>query len=103
MEFPIIHTNFWDAVLSIPVVMILTQLIKWLSPIQRQYVPYVAVAIGLFISIFFSHPDDLLAGVFMGYFYGYSAIGSYSAATVSWQAFRKEKHAFTQYPSKNND
>lgn len=28
MDFPIIHTNFWDALIAIPVIMIITQLIK---------------------------------------------------------------------------
>lgn len=31
MGFPIIHTNFWDAVIAVPVVMILTQAIKVFS------------------------------------------------------------------------
>lgn len=30
MDFPTIHTNFWDAVIGVPVVLIVTQLIKWL-------------------------------------------------------------------------
>lgn len=28
MDFPTIHTNFWDAVIAIPILIILTQLIK---------------------------------------------------------------------------
>ena len=28
MHFPIIHTNFWDAVIAVPLVMILTQFIN---------------------------------------------------------------------------
>ena len=28
MDFPTIHTNFWDAVIAVPSVMIITQIIK---------------------------------------------------------------------------
>ena len=28
MDFPTIHTNFWDAVIAVPSVMIITQMIK---------------------------------------------------------------------------
>lgn len=54
MGFPIIHTNFWDAVIAVPVVMILTQAIKVFFPIQPKYVPAIALALGLMISIFIS-------------------------------------------------
>lgn len=68
MGFPIIHTNFWDAVIAVPVVMILTQAIKVFFPIQPKYVPAIALALGLMISIFISHKHNFLAGVFMGFF-----------------------------------
>ncbi|SEM86646.1 MULTISPECIES: hypothetical protein [Terribacillus] len=101
MSFPIIHTNFWDSTIGIPVVLILTQCIKWFTPISRKYIPTVAVILGLMVSIFYSHPHDLVAGIFMGYFYGYAAIGSYAATKTSWQAFREEKRTFTQYQLKS--
>ncbi|WP_102707031.1 hypothetical protein [Terribacillus saccharophilus] len=100
MDFPIIHTNFWDAVISIPLVMVLTQLFKWFTPIKKKFVPLLAVIIGLFISILFSHPNDLVSGIFMGYFYGYSTIGSYAATRNSWRIYRSEKHCFTEYENK---
>ena len=28
MDFPIIHTNFWDAVTAVPIILIVTQIIK---------------------------------------------------------------------------
>ena len=90
MNFPDIHTNFWDAVLAVPSVMILTQIIKLIFPIKRLYVPTVALALGLLISIFISHPHHLVAGIFMGWFYGYAAIGNYAALKTSISYYRKK-------------
>ena len=78
-HFPLIHTNFWDAVVAVPVVMIITQLIKKMCHIKPFWVPSIALIIGLLISIFISHRHNLLAGLFMGWFYGYAAIGSYAS------------------------
>ncbi|TLS36744.1 hypothetical protein [Pseudalkalibacillus caeni] len=91
MEFPTIHTNIWDAVLAIPVVMILTELIKLFTTVPRFYLPTVAVIFGLAISIFYSHPGNLVAGIFMGFFYGYAAIGSYSSLKVTIETLRAKK------------
>lgn len=33
-HFPLIHTNFWDAVVAVPVVMMITQLIKKMCHIK---------------------------------------------------------------------
>ncbi|MFP7492870.1 hypothetical protein SFC66_03700 [Terribacillus saccharophilus] len=95
MDFPTIQTNFWDSVLGIPATLILTQIIKLFSPVPKQYVPTIAILIGLVISIFYAHPHDLIAGFFMGYFCGYAAIGSYAATKTTWKTFRKEKRDFT--------
>ncbi|MBN8209977.1 hypothetical protein JI666_14575 [Bacillus sp. NTK071] len=98
MTFPVIHTNFWDAVLAVPLVMVLTQLIKIFSPIPRTYIPTVAIVLGLSISIFYSHSHHLLAGIFMGYFYGYAAIGNYAALKTSLIALKNkfaQKEKFT--------
>ena len=35
MDFPTIHTNFWDAVIAVPSVMIITQMIKMLLKVQK--------------------------------------------------------------------
>ena len=91
MKFPIIHTNFWDALIAVPVIMILTQILKIYFKIPNKYVPYVALIIGLLISIFISHRHNLFAGIFMGWFYGYAAIGNYAALKVAWSAYRKQK------------
>ena len=36
MDFPTIHTNFWDAVIAVPSVMIITQIIKILLRVQKK-------------------------------------------------------------------
>lgn len=78
-EFPIIYTNFWDAVLAVPTVVIVTQFIKMSLPIKHIYIPSIANLVGLFISIFFAHRGNLSAGIFMGFFYGNAAVGVYSS------------------------
>lgn len=87
MDFPTIHTNFWDAVIAVPLVMIITQLIKVFSKISKQYVPTLALVIGLFISVFISHRHHLVSGLFMGWFYGYAAIGSYASIKTTIKAY----------------
>ncbi|MDR4886954.1 hypothetical protein RGU12_05210 [Fredinandcohnia sp. QZ13] len=89
MDFPIIHTNFWDAVFAVPFVMIVTQITKKLLKIPKKYVPTLAVVIGLLVSVFYSHRHDLAAGLFMGWFYGSAAIGSYSSLKTTILAYRK--------------
>src|SRR3982750_3775202 len=89
MHFPLIHTNFWDAVIAVPLVMILTQLIKIFLHVPKKFIPSVALVLGLIISIFFSHRHSLIAGIFMGWFYGYAAIGNYAALKTAIIAFRK--------------
>ncbi|MGE7840562.1 hypothetical protein ACQKNX_07200 [Lysinibacillus sp. NPDC093712] len=91
MGFPIIHTNFWDAVIAVPVVMIITQLLKIFFPIQPKYVPAIALVLGLIISIFISHKHNFLAGVFMGFFYGYAAIGNYASLKTTIKSFKNKK------------
>ncbi|MFJ7677863.1 hypothetical protein ACQKL0_03595 [Peribacillus sp. NPDC097264] len=88
MDFPTIHTNFWDAVMAIPTIMILTQIIKFLFPIPRSYVPTIALCLGLIISIFISHRHNLTTGIFMGWFYGYASIGNYAALKTAFVSFR---------------
>lgn len=91
MNFPIIHTNFWDALIAIPLIMILTQLLKIYFKIPNKFVPLVALLVGLIISIFISHRHNLVAGIFMGWFYGYAAIGNYAALKTSLVAYRNKK------------
>ncbi|MCH7321178.1 hypothetical protein LZ480_04670 [Solibacillus sp. MA9] len=89
--FPTIHTNFWDAVIAIPVVMILTQMLKKILHIKPVWIPTIALIIGLLISIFISHRGNLLAGLFMGWFYGYAAIGSYASLKTTYIAYKQRK------------
>lgn len=90
MNFPDIRTNFWDAVIAVPLTVILTQVFK-LLPIPRKYFPTIATTIGFIISIFFSHRGDLSAGLFMGGFYGSAAIGLYSSLKTAWLSHKKIK------------
>ena len=90
MNFPIIHTNFWDAVIAIPVIIIVTQIIKILFRVQSKYVPLVALLLGLLISVFISHRHHFITGLFMGWFYGYAAIGNYSALMLALRAYRNK-------------
>lgn len=89
--FPIIHTNVWDAIIAIPFVLIITQLIKLLLPIKSIFVPTVANVVGLCISIFFAHRGNISAGIFMGLFYGNAAVGVYASLNTSWQAYKRKK------------
>ncbi|MCA1061219.1 hypothetical protein LCL96_20070 [Rossellomorea aquimaris] len=91
MEFPTIHTNFWDAVIAIPVIILLTQLIKTFFKPPAFLVPNIAVILGLFISVFISHRGHLISGIFMGFFYGYAAIGNFASLKTTVLAYRGEK------------
>ena len=91
MDFPTVHTNFWDAVIAVPIVLILTQLLKVFFKIKKVYVPSLALGIGLIISVFISHRHDWVAGLFMGWFYGYGAIGSYASLKTTILAFRRKE------------
>lgn len=83
MDFPTIHTNFWDAVIAIPAVMGVTQVIKVTFHPPKVWVPTIALIVGLTLSIFISHRGDILAGALMGWFYGYAAVGSYASLKTS--------------------
>ncbi|CAI8754328.1 hypothetical protein LG49_1716 [Bacillus licheniformis] len=51
MDFPIIHTNFWDAVTAVPIILIVTQIIKIFLKVPKKYVPSIALALGLHICL----------------------------------------------------
>ncbi|MET3575468.1 hypothetical protein ACFFIY_01950 [Bhargavaea ullalensis] len=87
-EFPHITTNIWDVFLAVPLVLIGTQILKHSFRIPPAVVPTVAVAIGLLISVFVSHPNNLLAGLFMGTLYGAAAVSFYVSAKLSIRAYR---------------
>jgi hypothetical protein len=90
-NFPIIHTNFWDAIIAVPLVVIFTQILKWLLPIPKSFIPTMANVIGLAISIFFAHRNNIWAGIFMGFFYGNAAVGVYASLKTQIQALRNKK------------
>ncbi|MEI3605636.1 hypothetical protein SPD48_08020 [Pseudogracilibacillus sp. SE30717A] len=90
MEFPVIHTNIWDGLIAVPLIVILTQLFKFF-PIPRQYFPTIASIFGFSISIFYGHPHNLWAGIFMGGFYSAAAVGLYSSLKTSWIAFKNRR------------
>ncbi|WP_421378830.1 hypothetical protein ACOJQI_13870 [Bacillus salacetis] len=89
--FPVIHTNFWDAVTAVPLTIILTQVFKIMLSIRRPFVPTLANVIGLIISIFFAHKGNIWTGIFMGFFYGNAAVGVYSSLKTSIIAYRSRK------------
>jgi hypothetical protein len=60
LDFPTIHTNFWDAVIAIPAVMVSTQMLKIFLKIPKKFVPLLALILGLFISIFLA-----IEGIFL--------------------------------------
>jgi cell shape-determining protein MreD len=91
MDFPTIHTNFWDAVTAVPIVMLLTQILKVLLKVPKKFVPTIALVLGLCISIFINHRHSLIAGIFMGWFYGYAAIGSYASLKTTIISYRNKK------------
>lgn len=89
--FPVIHTNFWDAVIAVPVVVIITILIKLLFHASNLLIPTIANILGLLISIFFAHKGNIGAGIFMGFFYGNAAVGVYYSIKVTLQSYLKKK------------
>src|SRR3954451_2489869 len=91
MDFPTIHTNFWDAVIAVPSVMIMTQMIKMLLKVPKKFIPTIALIIGLIFSVFISHRESFVAGIFMGWFYGYAAIGSYASLKTTLISFRNSR------------
>ncbi|WP_409298436.1 hypothetical protein V1498_09160 [Peribacillus sp. SCS-26] len=93
-DFPLIQTNFWDGVIAVPAVMLLTEAVKLFLMVPKHFIPYFALAAGLLVSLFLSHPNNFWGAVFMGYFYGYGAIGTYSSLKSSWRAFRKDRRIY---------
>ena len=70
---------------------ILSYLIKKRLHIKPIWVPTIALLIGLVLSIFIAHRKNFIAGVFMGWFYGYAAIGSFSALKTSINVFKQKR------------
>lgn len=88
-EFPVIHTNVWDAMWGVPVVLAVVLLAKWLFNIPLTWLSTLSTVVALGISIFISHPKNLSAGVFMGFFYSGAAMGMIYSTKQSFLAYRK--------------
>ena len=89
VSFPVIHTNIIDALFAVPIVMILTQIIKGFFRLPKPSIPTIAVVIGLIIAVLISHKHDLLAGLFMGVLYGNAASGLYSLLKTNLSWYRR--------------
>ena len=89
-EFPMIHTNIWDAVWAIPLILVVIVLLKILFKLPETWFSTAATVTGLVLSIFISHPGNLAAGIFMGFFYGGAASGTIYSMKVWFIAYRKE-------------
>lgn len=95
-QFPTVHTNVWDVLWGIPLVIIATQILKKVLPIPRVFIPTIATVLGLALSIFHAHKHSFWAAVFMGFLYGNAAVGTYAALKTSLQAFRNPETNKTQ-------
>lgn len=89
-EFPIIHTNVWDAIWAVPVTIAVVLAARWLFRVNPAWLSTVATATALILSIFISHPHSLSAGIFMGFFYSGAAMGVLYSLKQSYQAIRSE-------------
>ncbi len=67
-EFPIIHTNVWDAFWAIPAILLGIFLLKVLFKLPESWFSTAATIIGLILSIFISHPRKLARWYFHGLF-----------------------------------
>ncbi|WP_342513489.1 hypothetical protein MKY34_01465 [Sporosarcina sp. FSL K6-1522] len=87
-EFPVIHTNIWDAVWAIPVILLGVFLLRFLFKLPESWFSTASTVIGLLLSIFISHPGNLAAGIFMGLFYGGAASGTIYSLKVWYKSYR---------------
>ncbi|WP_228548385.1 hypothetical protein [Sporosarcina obsidiansis] len=87
-EFPVIHTNIWDAIWAVPVVLVLLLLAKLLFKIRSSWLSTVSTFTALLLSIFITHPGNLSAGIFMGLFYSGAAMGVIYSIKQTFYAYR---------------
>jgi len=87
-EFPIIHTNIWDAFWAIPAILLGVLLLRALFKLRESWFSTAATIIGLVLSIFISHPGNLPAGIFIGFFYGGAASGAIYSMKVWCVSYR---------------
>ncbi|MBE1555338.1 hypothetical protein [Sporosarcina limicola] len=89
-ELPVIHTNIWDALLAVPIILIIVFLLRMFFKLSESWFSTAATAAGLVLAIFISHSGNLPAGIFMGFFYGGAASGTIYSLKVWFNAYRKE-------------
>lgn len=83
MDPPTIHTKLWDAVIAIPVIIIITySTFKSIFACPVKYVLLIDLVIALLISS---------SIVFMGWFYGYAANGNQVALKTTIISFKNIK------------
>ncbi|MEW9501030.1 hypothetical protein [Jeotgalibacillus marinus] len=92
MNFPTIYTNIWDVFLAVPLIIITVQTLKIMLKIPKTYVPSLATVLGLFISMLISHRGEITAGIFMGFFYGGAAVGTYSSIKTTIISFLNKRN-----------
>ncbi|WOV87741.1 hypothetical protein QWT69_01065 [Sporosarcina oncorhynchi] len=90
-EFPIIHTNIWDAVWAIPVLLVIVLVAHWVFKVPESWLSTVATVFALVLSIFISHRGNLSAGIFMGFFYSGATIGTVYSLKQSYLALRNKE------------
>ncbi|WP_226536802.1 hypothetical protein [Fictibacillus halophilus] len=90
MEFPFIHTNFWDALIAVPAIIVFIEILKVFLHSRSAWIPAIANLIGLVISIFIAHPHSLWTGIVMGIVYGITAVGAYTAFAGVMYTYRNK-------------
>jgi cell shape-determining protein MreD len=93
LEFPFIHTNFWDALIAVPAIIVLIEILKIFLPPISSLIPAIANLIGLVISIFIAHPHSLWTGIVMGIVYGIAAVGAYTSFDKLVSSYRNKRPA----------
>ncbi|MGA4721121.1 hypothetical protein [Fictibacillus nanhaiensis] len=91
MEFPFILTNFWDALIAIPAIIIMIEILKIFFPNISAWIPTIACLLGLIISVLIAHPHSLWTGIVMGIVYGVAAVGSYASFVYVIYNYRDKK------------
>lgn len=87
-EFPTIHTNIWDAFWAVPVTITFVLCAKWIFHVKSTWLSTISTIVALLLSIFISHPRNLSAGIFMGFFYSGAAMGFIYSMKQSFLAYR---------------
>jgi hypothetical protein len=93
LEFPFIHTNFWDALIAVPAIIVLIENLKIFLPSISSLIPAIANFIGLVISIFIAHPHSVWTGIVMGITYGILSVGAYTLFVKLLSSYRNKRPA----------